>query len=86
MVVLDEGAIQQAISYTQEAKNCLERNYAHMKDGTMEYLVEWKDAHVTRYAEQLEAFDSYVKNCAAQLDYIEECLRADLNFLANYNG
>ena len=85
-MILSEGAIQQAIRFTSEAKGSLERNYAHMQNSTAPYLAEWKDANVAIYMEQLESYNTVVKRCAEQMNFIEECLRGDLNFLAIYNN
>lgn len=82
---ITEEALMQAIAYTENAKIGLEQNLQYMKNTTSSMLSEWNDAHVDRYMEQLDLFDSYVKNTAGNMDSICESLRAYLNMVRQYN-
>lgn len=83
---LTEEAVQQAISFTQNAKRGLEDNYNYMRNSTASLLTQWNDSNVERFMEVLDLFDSYVKNTAANMDEISNTLRSYLQFMHDYNS
>ncbi len=82
---VSEEALQQAIIYTENAKQGLERNLQYMKSSTSSMFSQWNDAHVDRFMRQLDLFDSYVKNTAGNMDRVCETLRIYINKVQEYN-
>jgi len=83
---ITEEALMQAIRYTQNAQEGLGRNLQYMKSTTTPLLSEWHDAHVERFLQQLDLYDSYAKNVQGNMDRIVETLKAYLNMLQQYNS
>jgi hypothetical protein len=83
---LTEEAVYRAINYTETAQQDLLSNLEYMKSSTTAHLVEWHDTHVERFLEQLELFDSYVRNTVQNMEKVKDHLNQILNFMRTYNN
>lgn len=83
---LSEEALWQAINYTNTAQQDLQNNLNYMRSSTVPLLAEWKDAHVARFLEELELFDSYVSVTSQNMEEIKSILRSYISFIEQYNS
>ena len=83
---LTEEALLQAINYTNVAQQDLQNNLNYMRSSTVAMLNEWHDAHVARFLEELELFDSYVQVTSQNMEEVKSILRSYISFIEQYNS
>lgn len=83
-ITLNQGAIEQALRFTREAREYLNNNSSYHRSNTASHLAEWNDKNVARYMDLLADYDDIVKRCIGQLDEIERNLQADLRIFSIY--
>ena len=79
-------AIEKVMRYSEEARDQLIRNLEWVKGSVIGETSQLKETAADQCLKELELFDTYVKNLAADLEHINELMRTHKKFIEEMNS